>query len=336
MKRSSILAAIALAALAHAPARAQSVADFYRGKQLRFIVFTSAGGEYDAWARLMARHLGKHVPGEPTAMVQNMPGGGGIVAGNYMAFSAPRDGTVFALLSRNIPFQALMKDDNIKFDPRKFDWIGSPELSNRVCVAKEGSPVQKAEDLFEREMSVGGTGSGSAASTVPVLLSRLLGMKFRLVEGYPGANDVQLAMERGEVHGICQTYATFPRTHPGQIEAGKLKVLFNLERGKIPGLDTRSIYAFTKTEEQRQILTLINSSIEFGRPFFTTPDTPPERLAALRAGFEKMLDDPDFRAEAERQNLVIALTRGEDIQRMVADMLATPDEIVRKTAAMTK
>ena len=199
MKTRILFLASLFAAFAAASAQAQSVADFYRGKQLRFIVFTSPGGEYDAWARLMARHIGKHIPGEPTSMVQNMPGGGGIVAGNYMANAALRDGTVFALLSRNIPFQALMKDENIKFDPRRFDWIGSPELSNRVCVAKAGAPVQKAEDLYEREMSVGGTGSGSAASTIPVLLNRLLGMKFKLVEGYPGANDVQLAMERGEV-----------------------------------------------------------------------------------------------------------------------------------------
>jgi tripartite-type tricarboxylate transporter receptor subunit TctC len=284
----------------------------------------------------MARHIGKHVPGEPSGLVQNMPGGGGIVAGNYIANAAPRDGTVIGLLSRNIPFQALIRDDNIKFDPRRFGWVGSPELSNRVCVAKEGAPVQKAEDLYEREMSVGGTGSGSAASTVPVLLSKLLGMKFRLVEGYPGAADVQLAMERGEVHGICQTYATFPRTHPGQIEAGRLKVLFNLERAKIPGVEARSIFEFTKTQEQRQILALVSSSIEFGRPFFTTPDTPPERLAALRAGFERTIDDPEFRAEAEKQNLVVALTRGEDIERMVAEMLDTPDDIVRKTMALTK
>ncbi len=332
----TIVGACSLLALALSPARAQSVADFYRGKQLRFIVFTSAGGEYDAWTRLAARFLGKHTPGQPGAIVQNMPGGGGIVAGNYIAAAAPRDGTVIGLLSRNIPFQALMKDENIKFDPRKFGWIGSPELSNRVCVAMRGAPVQKAEDLFETEMVVGGTGAGSAASTIPPLLSRLLGMKFRLVEGYPGASDAQIAMEKGELHGICQSYATFPRTHPGQIESGRLKVLFNMEHAPIPGVAAPSIFDFAKTGEQRQALALVSSSIEFGRPFFTTPETPPERLAALREAFASMVADPEFRAEAGRQNLVVALTPGEDIARGVTEMMATPDAIVRRVAELTK
>ena len=185
-------------------------------------------------------------------------------------------------------------------------------------------------------MLVGGNGAGTATSMIPPLLARLLGMKFRLVQGYPGASEIQIAMEKGEVHGICQSYSTFPRTQPGQIESGRLKVLFNMERAPIPGVPAPSIFDYAKTAEQRQILALVSSSIEFGRPFFVPPETPPERLAALRTAFGKMIADPDFRAEAERQHLVVALTRGEDIARMIAELMATPEDIARKAEALTK
>ena len=311
-------------------------ADFYQGKTIRIVVFTTAGGEYDTWARLVAKHLPRYIPGEPQAIVQNMPGGGGIVAGNYLANVAPRDGTVFGLLSRNIPFQAMVKDENIRFDPRQFGWLGSPELTNRVCVARRGTPVQKAEDLFEREMIVGGTGTGSAASTIPPLLSRLLGMKMKLIEGYPGATEVKIAMENGEVHGICQSYATFPREHAGQIESGLIKVLFNMERNTIPGIDAPSIFSFAKTPEQEQILALVSSSVAFGRPIFTPPGVPAERLAMLRDAFAHMVEDTEFRADAQKQSLSVSLLRGEPLAAMINEMLDTPEPLVRRTVEILK
>jgi tripartite-type tricarboxylate transporter receptor subunit TctC len=313
-----------------------SAADFYQGKTIRIVVFTSPGGEYDTWARLTAKHLPKQIPGEPQGIVQNMPGGGGIVAGNFLAHAAPRDGTVLGLLSRNIPFQALVRDENIRFDPRQFGWLGSPELTNRVCVARRGGPVQTAEDLFEREMIVGGTGSGSAASTIPPLLSKLLGMKMKLIEGYPGATEVKLAMEKGEVHGICQSYATFPRAHPGEIESGLIKVLFNMEKEPIPGIAAPSIFIFAKTPDQVQILSLVSSSVAFGRPIFTPPGVPAERLALLRDAFARMVEDADFRADAQQQALSVSLLRGEKLASMIDEMLATPEPLVRRTMEMLK
>ena len=327
------VACLASLALACTAARA---ADFYQGKTIRIVVFTTAGGEYDTWARLVAKHLPRYIPGEPQAIVQNMPGGGGIVAGNYLANAAPHDGTVLGLLSRNIPFQAMVKDENIRFDPRQFGWLGSPELTNRVCVARRGTPVQKAEDLFEREMIVGGTGTGSAASTIPPLLSRLLGMKMKLIEGYPGATEVKIAMENGEVHGICQSYATFPREHAGQIESGLIKVLFNMERNTIPGIDAPSIFSFAKTPEQEQILALVSSSVAFGRPIFTPPGVPAERLAMLRDAFAHMVEDTEFRADAQKQSLSVSLLRGEPLAAMINEMLDTPEPLVRRTVEMLK
>jgi tripartite-type tricarboxylate transporter receptor subunit TctC len=323
------------AALACAGGAAMS-ADFYQGKTIRIVVFTTAGGEYDTWARLTAKHLPRHIPGEPQGLVQNMPGGGGIVAGNYLANVAPRDGTVLGLLSRNIPFQAMMKDENIRFDPRQFGWLGSPELTNRVCVARRGTPIEKAEDLFERQMIVGGTGAGSAASTIPPLLSKLLGMKMKLIEGYPGAVEVKLAMEKGEVHGICQSYASFPRAHPGEIESGLIRVLFNMERDPIPGVAAPSIFSFTKTDEQRQILALMSSSVAFGRPIFAPGGIPPERLALLRDAFAKMVQDPEFRADAEHQALSVSLLRGEPLAQMINTMLDTPEPMVRRVVELLK
>ena len=215
MKRFGRLLALALAVpMITSTALAQD-ADFYRGKQIKAIVSTAAGGDYDNWIRLITRHWVKHIPGAPTFVIQNMPGAGGIIAANSFYHTAPRDGSSVAMIGRNLPFQALMKEEGIRFDPLKFNWIGSPEVSTRVCVAMDDSPVKTAEDLFTTELIVGGAGAGTAVSTTPRMLNSLLGMKFKLVEGYGSATNVQLAMERGEVKGICQTLSSLRSFRPG-------------------------------------------------------------------------------------------------------------------------
>lgn len=186
MKRAmrSAIAALAILLPVQGDAAAQSVAEFYRGKTIKMVITTAAGGEYDLWARLVIRHMGKHLPGNPHFIPVNMPGAGGITAANHLFNIAERDGTVIGMIGRNLPYQALLQQKGILFDPLKFNWLGSPELTNRVCVAIEGAPVQKAGDLFERELLVGGAGAGTAVSTTPMLLSKVMGMKFKLVEGY--------------------------------------------------------------------------------------------------------------------------------------------------------
>src|SRR6476661_2188759 len=203
----SVLALLACLT-ATAPAAAQSVADFYRGKQIRVIVGSSAG-DYDTWARVIARHMRQYVPGNPNFVIENMPGAGSLIAANYIYNKAPRDGTVLGSVSRNIPNFAFMKHANVNFDPLKFNWIGSPEMTHRACYARTDAGITSPEKLFEREVMMGGDGVGTSRSEIPVWLKNLLGMKFKVVDGYRGSSEIVLAMERNEVQGICQTVMAF-------------------------------------------------------------------------------------------------------------------------------
>jgi tripartite-type tricarboxylate transporter receptor subunit TctC len=338
MKRAmrSAIAALAILLPVQGDAAAQSVAEFYRGKTIKMVITTAAGGEYDLWARLVIRHMGKHLPGNPHFIPVNMPGAGGITAANHLFNIAERDGTVIGMIGRNLPYQALLQQKGILFDPLKFNWLGSPELTNRVCVAIEGAPVQKAGDLFERELLVGGAGAGTAVSTTPMLLSKVMGMKFKLVEGYGSANAVLLAMERGEVQGICVTVSALRSARPGWIESGKMKVLFNTERTASPDLKVPSVFEFAKTDEQRRILALYSSSVELGRPIVAPPGVSQERVEALRQAFEDAMADPALRKEAEKQQVEINVVRGNELANLVSDLMRTPKEFVERVEALTK
>jgi tripartite-type tricarboxylate transporter receptor subunit TctC len=314
---------------------ADPVEDFYRGKQIRAIVGLDAGSDYDLWMRVITRHWGQYIPGHPSFVVENMPGAGQIVATNYIANIADKDGTVISTTERNLPYQLLLGDQNIRFDPQKLNWIGSPENTNRVCAAMAGVPVQKAADLFDHELVVGGGGSGSSISNTPLLLDKLLGMKFKLVEGYNTSQNIVLAMERGELQGLCQTLAGLQSTRPGWIEQGKFKILFSLEREPVPGLGAPTIYDFTRNDEQREIIGLYDSNLELGRPLVAPPGVPQERIAALRRAFDAMTEDADFRADAAKLGYTVTLRRGEELQRSVANLMATPKAIIEKTLAFT-
>lgn len=310
--------------------------DFYRGKQLKAIVSTAAGGDYDNWIRLITRHWVKHIPGEPIFVIQNMPGAGGIIAANSFYHTAPRDGSTIAMIGRNLPFQALMKVEGIRFDPLKFNWIGSPELSSRICVAMDDAPVKTADDLFTKELIVGGAGAGTAVSTTPKLLATLLGMKFRIVEGYGSASNVQLAMEKGEVKGICQTVSSLRSFRPGWLESGKMRVLFNMERAPLSEFKAPSVLSFAKTPEQRQILTIYSSSVELGRPVVAPPDTPAPRVALLRKSFASTLNDPALLDEARRLDLDVSLVRGEELKSLVEDLMMTSPEVLKRVNDLTR
>jgi tripartite-type tricarboxylate transporter receptor subunit TctC len=328
--------AAAVALFPTAQARAETAEDFYRGKQVKVIVSFDTGTDYDQWARLIIRHLGKHLDGHPSFVVQNMGAAGGILATNHLFNVAAADGTIIGMIGRNLPYFALVQEANARYDPVKFNWIGSPELTNRVCTAYERSSVRKAEDLFERELLTGGAGAASAVSTTPVLLSNLLGMKFKLIEGYPAPGQVLLAMERGEVEGLCQTVTSIRGVRPGWIESGKLKILFNMERTPLPNSASPSVFSFAKTEEQRRIIALYSSSIELGRPIVAPPGVPSERVAALRRAFQATMNDPALRAEAEKQKLEVNVVSGEQVTTLVTDLMTTPPEIIKRMQEMLK
>jgi tripartite-type tricarboxylate transporter receptor subunit TctC len=316
-------------------AAADPVADFYAGKQIRAIVGNPAGGDYDNWMRLIAQHWGDFIPGHPTFIVENMPGAGQIIATNYLFNSAPQDGTAVGMTERALPYLKLLGDQNIRFEPAKFNWIGSPEQTSRVCVAMKGASVQTAEDLFNRQLLVGGAGAGTSVSNTPMLLSKLLGMKFKVVEGYGSAENIVLAMERGELQGICQTVAGLESTRPGWIEQGKFRVLFSMERAPLAGINAPTIYQFARNQEQRDVLSLFDSSIELGRPVIAPPNVPADRIAALRSAFDAMMKDPGFQADAARLRYKLTLTEGKDLQAMVNRLMATPQNIVDEVKSLT-
>jgi tripartite-type tricarboxylate transporter receptor subunit TctC len=331
------LSAIALAAgFAGREAAAQPAAEFYRGAQIKFIISSGVGGDYDQWSRLIVRFMGKHLPGNPSMIPQNMPGAGQLIATNHLFNAAPRDGSVIGMIGRNLVNEALVKQSGVRFDPLQFNWLGSPELTHRVCAAMADAPVKKAEDLLERELVVGGAGVGTAVSATPTLLSKLLGFRFKLVEGYGSSQGVLLAMERGEVQGICQTLTSLRSSRPGWIESGKMRILFNTESHRIPGVEAPSVFEFARTDEQRQLLTLYSSSVELGRPIVAPPGVPADRLETLRQALAATLQDPAFKAEAEKQGMEVAYVSGEELERIAGQIMSTPPELVSKLESLLK
>jgi len=315
-----------LAALPTAVA-ADPVAEFYKDKQMTIIVGSAPGGDYDTWARMIGRHFSRHIPGRPEIIVQNMPGAGGIRATNFVYNVAAKDGTVVAMTSRNAPFKALTGDKMVRFNPTKVHWLGSPEVTNRVCIVSNRAPIKNIKEILQKEIILAGSGQGSALSTIPVMLNRLIGSKFRLVEGYHSATDAKLAMDRGEVHGLCQSYTQIARAHADELESGAIRVLFTMEERPIPGVAAPSIYEFTTDDKQRQVLTLFSTGVVLGRPMFAPPETPPDRIIALRRAYSLTLNDAALKAEAEKLGFVVTLTSGEEITRIVEKLMATPPEI---------
>jgi tripartite-type tricarboxylate transporter receptor subunit TctC len=326
---SLVIAAVIAGAL---PCQAQPIGDLFRGKPLRFVLGASPGQDYDLWARLIGRHLSRHIAGAPTVVVQNMPGAGHMLATNWLYNVAPRDGTVWGMVSRNIPNAGLQNFSGVRFDPTKFNWVGSPEITNRGCFAMERARVKEAGDLFEHELIVGGTGAGSTVTETPNLLRGLLRMKFKVVDGYAKPQDAVLAMERGELDGLCQTVQSFRSARPDWLRSGAARVLFTLEREPVPGLNAPTIYRYVKTPEQEKILDFLSSSIELGRPIMLPPDVPPPIVEAMRRAFDATIADPQFRDEAAKMGLGITHRTGEQLQALIKAAAQTPPEIIAKAA----
>ena len=330
------LSALAMLALAATPpAHAQSVADFYKGKIIRVIVGSSPG-DYDSWARLIVRYLPKHIPGNPGFVVENMPGAGSLVATNHLYNRAAQDGTAIGSVSRNIPHYAFAKKPNVQFDPMKFNWIGSPEQTNRGCFARTDIGINKPEDLYERELLVGTDGAGTSLSEMPVLLKNLLGMKFRTVDGYKGSNDIVLAMQRNEVGGICQTVTAFSQSAQPMLDAGTFRILFTTERERVPHLKVPTIFEYAKTDDERAILEFQASALETGRPWLAPPNVPADRVQALRRGFDATMKDEAFIADAKKRNFIVEATTGEHVEAVLRKVAAFPPPLLAKMNQMTR
>ncbi len=311
-------------------AQPQTVEEFYAKTSLRMIIGNPPGGDYDLGGRVMARHLERHVPGRPAIIVQNMPGASGLTAANHLYSVAPRDGSVIGSFSRNLPGLAALNPSKIKIDFAKFNWIGASSLPSRVCVSWGSSKIQKAEDLFSRELIVGSAGAGSVPSLVPTALNSVLNTKFRIVEGYKGTNEIFIAMERGEVDGLCTVLSFFQTVHPQTLLQKKVNVLFNVEETKIDIPGVPSIFDFAKTSEQKHLLQFVFSSAEFGRPFVAPPGAPGDRVAALQEAFKNMLADESLLAEAEKLKLDMTYRSPESLRALVTELSSTPEETREK------
>lgn len=308
---------------------------FYKGKQLRLIIGSPTGDSNDIWGRLILRHMTGFIPGKPTGVPQNMPGGGTLIAANYLYNLAPKDGSHIGVFSRNIPTQAILNRPNANFDPRQFGWLGSPELVNRVCTVWHESAVKSAADLFAKELIVGGTGAGTAPTFMPTVYNKVLGMKFKVVEGYKGGAEVFLAMERREVEGICLSFSQLKGPRAEWLAEGKIRVLFNTETARLTDYpEVPTIYDFVKTAEQRQTLAFLNSAIEFGRPFTAPPDLPADRLAALRQAFATTMKDKDFVEDAKKLKYDVTYTSGEHMLALLDRLYAAPRDVIDRAAEM--
>ena len=325
-----VLIVVMLVAGLKTTARAQSSADFYKGKAIQLMVGFGTGGEDDLWARTISRHLGSHIPGNPTVVVQHMPGSGGLLVANRLYNTAPKDGTAVGMINRGIPFEPLLGGQGTQFDALKFTYVGSPGRDTTVCAARKDAQVQTLQDLSSKELTVGGTGSGADTAIYPQFLSALLGMKFKLVQGYKGSGEIQIAMERKEVEGICLAYDSLLRGNLAR--QGQINVLLQAALEPDPRLqDVPLGVQAARTPEDKRALELFFARVEMGRPFVLPPGVPDERIAALRSGFEAMLKDKAFLEEAGKLRLRVAPISGEQMTATLAKAYQTPVAIVQRT-----
>jgi tripartite-type tricarboxylate transporter receptor subunit TctC len=329
--------AVALLALGPLPvASAQSPADFYKGKTVDLYIGYSAGGGYDVYARALARHMARFIPGNPTILAKNMPGAGSLVLANWLYNVAPRDGTAFGIIARGTAFDPLLGSTKAQFDASKFNWIGSMNDEVSVCVAWHTTGITRLEQVERNELTVGGSGPVADTDQFPKVLNATIGTRFKIVTGYPGGNDVDLAMERGEVMGRCGwSWSSVIATHKSWIDDKKINVLVQLSLSKHIDLPhVPLIMDFAKTEEQKQIFKLVFARQPMGRPFLAPPGIPAERVAVLRKAFMDTMKSREFLAEAEKMQLEINPVSGDAVQKIVQEVYRTPKAIAAAVAQM--
>jgi tripartite-type tricarboxylate transporter receptor subunit TctC len=336
--RLSLMSAVAAALLALFPAggSAQNAADFYRGRSIDLYIGYSAGGGYDVYARALARHMGRFIPGGPAIVPKNMPGAGSLVLGNWLYNVAPRDGTAFGTLARGVAFEPLLGSTKAQFDAARFGWIGSMNEEVSVCAAWHTSGVTRLEEVVQREFTVGGSGPAADTDQFPKVLNSTIGTRFKIVTGYPGGNDIDLAMERGEVMGRCGwSWSSVVATHKSWLDEGKISILVQLSLSRHPDLpNVPLVMSFARTDEQKQIFRLVFARQPMGRPFLAPPGIPPDRLSALRDAFMATVTDPAFLAEAGKMQLEINPVAGDAVQEIVREVYQTPQPVVRRVAEM--
>jgi tripartite-type tricarboxylate transporter receptor subunit TctC len=330
------VAALAMA-FAAAPAAAQPAAEPFAGKSVSMIIGFGTGGGYDLWGRTVARHIGKHLPGKPNVVPQNMPGAGSYVAASHIYAAAPKDGTVFGIIARDAALGPLSNAPGARFDATKMSWLGSPTREHNACIANATAKVKTADDLRDKELILGDTGPGTGTRSYPKVLNDLLGYKFKLVSGFRSSADVFLAMERGEVEGICESLDSINQRKPDWIPNKVVNVLLQAGAASRPELkNVPNVLTLARNHEEKQVLEYLYAGQDIGRPFVAPPDMPPERLKMLRDAFAATMKDPEFVSDVQRSKLDLEPEDGEHLAALIAKIYATPKPIIERVSNLIK
>ena len=327
-----------LAAASAVPAKADAISDFYKGKRMKFIIGFGTGGGYNLYSRHVARHMGKHVPGNPKFIAQNMSGAGSIRAANYLYARAPKDGTVIGMISQAIPLSQLLKYKGIEFDAAKFNWIGNASVSIGVTTAYYKAPFKTLADAKAREMILPATGGRSTSTLVPRVMNAILGTKFKIIQGFLGAGQMNLAMERGEVDGRgSNTLASWSATKPEWVAKKMIVHLVQYGPEKDPRIpDVPLLQDLATNDEDRGVLELISSMPAIGRPITAPPDVPAERVNALRAAFGATMKDKAYIAEAKKLQMELSPMTGAKLTEVIKKVMASPKPVLAKFSQAIK
>ena len=338
-----LMAATAIAwgltlAVCPAPARADAVGDFYKGKQISLVIGFAPGAGYDTYGRLFARHYPAQMPGNPAVVVQNMPGAGSLKAANHLYNLAAKDGSVLGSFASSTAFEPLFGGEGAQFDTAKFTWIGNMDESIGTCVAWHSSGIDKFDDLMVKDSIFGGSGPAAVTSQHAVALKNLMGAKIKLVQGYNGAGDVKLAMARGEVQASCGfALSSIKSQHTSEWKSGQIKILVQLAIDKTPELaGVPHLYDYAKTDEMRQVFDLVFGRHVIGRPIAAPPTIPEDRKQALRAAFMATMKDAAFLADADKLKLDVSASDGEGVEKLFARFFGYPQAAVDKAIAAMK
>jgi tripartite-type tricarboxylate transporter receptor subunit TctC len=321
-----------LAACCATIAHAQTPEQFYKGRQLTMVVYSGTGSAYDFYARLLVRHMGNHIPGKPTFIVQNMQGAGGLKATEYLYRIAPKDGSVMGTIGRGLAFEPVLGKNEIKYDPLQFTWLGSMNREATLAMSWHTSKVKTYEDLKKTELLVPGTGAGADSEIIPLAFNSLAGTKFKIIAGYKDTSDGALAMERGELDGLAYwSWSAVVAAHPDWVPEKKINVLFHTGMEVIPEIrDAPLIRNLVTNRTDKKALEFMLAREILGRPFLAPPALPADRAAVLRAAFIATLRDPEFLKDAKRSNLETNLVPGEEVDAVLKEATNAPPEVIKR------
>jgi tripartite-type tricarboxylate transporter receptor subunit TctC len=332
MSAAAWLAGMMVALAASPVVQAQTPAEFYKNKHLNVIVYAGAGSTYDIYARLLAKRLGDHIPGNPTIIVQNMVGAGGLKTVDYINRVGPKDGTVIGTIGRGLPFEPLLGKTEVPFDPFKFTWLGSMNREVSMAISWKTSRIKTLADLRSHDLIIPGTGAGADSEIIPLAINNLVGTRFKIINGYRDTTEAALAMERGELEGIGYwAYTAIMAAHPDWIRDKTVNVLFHTGVKPPPGLPhVPAIRDLVANATDRKALDFMLAREIIGRPFIAAPEVPPDRAKALQVGFMETLNDPLFRKDAETANIEINPVSADEIGQLLREVAAMPPEVFER------